>query len=163
ERGSMVEKKGQRRHSRPPADLASELKAKRAEFVHTFFKRGAEFTEELVTENERLRGKLASLEAENAKMRTQLAKDKAVRELVGAQKLALFVLDDAKKNLVAIAVDGIAKSHVAPIALHGASTSGAAATIERVFLTGVAHVGDVKRASLDAPAACVPMRVEDDV
>ena len=230
----MVEKKGTRRSNRPPADLGAELKAKRAEFVHTFFKRGAEFTEELVAENERLRGKLSALEAENAKLRTQLAKDKAVRELlgkieqlerererlledvheaeattsqftnrlaeieaelenfanlyvasyqlhstlklgvvlrhlrelllqlVGAQKVAFFVLDQAKKNLVVIASDGIPTP--APIAVQGtAPLAGASATIERVFLTGVPHVDDVTRASVDAPAACIPMRVEDDV
>jgi GAF domain-containing protein len=46
----------------------------------------------------------------------------------------------------------------------GTSTEGASAVIERVFLTGIASItNDPKRASLKAPAACVPMRVEDDV
>ena len=55
----------------PELDL---VESKR-EFIETFFKRGAEFTEELVAENERLRGRLAALETENTKLRTQLAKD----------------------------------------------------------------------------------------
>ena len=72
----MVDKKARRRSDGPPVDLAADLKVKRAEFVQTFFKRGAEFTEELVSENERLRGRLAALETENTKLRTQLAKDR---------------------------------------------------------------------------------------
>ncbi len=235
----MVDKKGRRRSDRPPVDLAGDLKAKRAEFVHTFFKRGAEFTEELVAENERLRGRLAALETENTKLRTQLAKDSAVRELlgkigqlerererllgevheaeettnrftnrfseietelenfanlyvasyqlhstlklpvvlrhlrelllqlVGARALAFFVVDESKRKLVAVASDGVERSALAPITVHDAapSGSGAAAIIERVFLTGIARVlgDDVARATLDSPAACVPMRVDDEI
>ncbi|MEO7111086.1 MAG: hypothetical protein ABI183_11670 [Polyangiaceae bacterium] len=33
---------------KPPADDAVELKMQRDTFVHTFFKKGAEFTEELL-------------------------------------------------------------------------------------------------------------------
>jgi GAF domain-containing protein len=247
----MTEKKsrGGRRSDQPPAakdsasDLTAELKTKRAEFVQTFFKKGAELTEELVKENERLRKIAGELEAENTKLRTQLAKDKAMRDLlekidqletekqtllsnmheqeavtnrfsnrfseieselenfanlyvasyqlhstlrlsvvlrhlkelllqlVGARSLAFFVVDDAKRNLVAVATEGVDPRNVAPIALtdgerpsaHDASL--AAATIERVFLTGIAQVteGPIAGADASLPAACVPMRIEDDV
>jgi hypothetical protein len=63
---------------RAPADL----KAKRAELVHAFFKKGAEITDELLKDNGRLRKEMARLEGENAKLRSQLAKDKAVRDLL---------------------------------------------------------------------------------
>src|SRR5437764_12836162 len=39
-----------------------DLVASKREFIETFFKRGAEFTEELMRENERLRFRLAELE-----------------------------------------------------------------------------------------------------
>ena len=40
---------------------------------------------------------------------------------------------------------------------------GGGAFLERVFLTGVPHIeeGDVAHTGLDAPAACLPMRIED--
>jgi hypothetical protein len=79
----MMEKKGKgRRSDRPPVDLAAQLKLQRESFVSTFFKKGAEFTEELVTENDRLRGALADLERDNAALRTQLASDEAIRDLL---------------------------------------------------------------------------------
>ncbi len=52
------------------------------DFVHTFFKKGAEFTEELLKDNERLRKRTVDLEQENAELRTQLASDEAARELL---------------------------------------------------------------------------------
>ena len=52
------------------------------DFVHTFFKKGAEFTEELLRENEGLRKRARDLEHENAELRTQLASDEAARELL---------------------------------------------------------------------------------
>lgn len=51
-------------------------------FVHTFFKKGAEFTEELLRENDRLRKQLLELESENAALRTHLASDAAMRDLL---------------------------------------------------------------------------------
>jgi GAF domain-containing protein len=232
----MAEKKPRRRGEREPNDLAADLKAKREEFVQTFFKRGAEFTEELVGDNSRLRERVAALEEENTRLRTQLAKDRAVRELldkieqlereqrrlvaevheaeettsrftnrfseietelesfanlyvasyqlhstlrlpivmrhlrelllqlVGAAQLALFVLDDDKKNLIAIAADGVDRDKLTPIPVRGAASDGAASMIERVFLTGVPSIGaNVSRASVASPAACIPMRVEEDV
>jgi hypothetical protein len=79
----MTEKKAKsKRSDRPPTDLAAQLKTQRDSFVHTFFKKGAEFTEELMRENERLRKALGDLEGENASLRTQLASDEAIRDLL---------------------------------------------------------------------------------
>src|SRR5450432_2698965 len=51
-------------------------------FVHTFFKKGAEFTEELLRENDKLRRDSRILEIDNASLRTQLASDEAIRDLL---------------------------------------------------------------------------------
>jgi hypothetical protein len=48
----------------PPEVEVPDLQASKREFIETFFKRGAEFTEELMRENERLRYRLVQLEAD---------------------------------------------------------------------------------------------------
>jgi hypothetical protein len=80
----MTEKKGSgsRRSDRPTQVVAAELKEKRDAFLQTFFRRGAELTDELVSENKRLREQLGVLEAENAALKTQLASDNAIRDLL---------------------------------------------------------------------------------
>lgn len=81
---AMTEKKGRppRRSDRPSAAVAAELKEKRDAFLHTFFQRGAELTDELVKENRRLRDQLAGVEVQNASLKTQLASDQAIRDLL---------------------------------------------------------------------------------
>lgn len=80
----MIEKKGRgsRRSDRPAAAVAAELKEKRDAFLQSFFKRGAELSDELMQENRRLRDQLGTLEAENAELKTQLASDRAIRDLL---------------------------------------------------------------------------------
>ncbi len=80
----MTEKnvRGAPRSEAPDETVGGELKEKRDAFLHTFFKRGAELTEELVGENRRLHDRLAHLEEENASLKTQLASDKAIRDLL---------------------------------------------------------------------------------
>jgi hypothetical protein len=80
----MTEKKGRgpRRSDRPTQVVAAELKEKRDAFLQTFFKRGAELTDELVSENKRLREQISKLEVENAGLKTQLASDSAIRDLL---------------------------------------------------------------------------------
>src|SRR5260370_35692552 len=80
----MIDKRGRgsRRSEIPEGNVAGELKQKRDEFLHTFFKRGAELTEELVGDNRKLRSQLLRLEDENTSLRTQLASDKAIRDLL---------------------------------------------------------------------------------
>jgi hypothetical protein len=63
---------------RPPDDLKKERDA----FIQQFFRKGAQFTEELLKENERLREKISELEHENGKLRAHLASDEAIRDLL---------------------------------------------------------------------------------
>lgn len=63
---------------RPPEDLKKERDA----FIQQFFRKGAQFTEELLKENERLRDRIADLEHENGKLRAHLASDEAIRDLI---------------------------------------------------------------------------------
>jgi hypothetical protein len=63
---------------RPPDDLKKERDA----FIQQFFRKGAQFTEELLKENERLRERIADLEHENGKLRAHLASDEAIRDLI---------------------------------------------------------------------------------
>jgi len=79
----MVDKKpGKKKTASVPPDVSAGLKMQRDTFVHTFFKKGAEFTEELLRENERLRKHAIELESDNARLRAQLASDEAIRELL---------------------------------------------------------------------------------
>jgi hypothetical protein len=66
----------------PTINQEGDLKRKRDAFLQTFFKRGAALTDELVGENKRLRAKIASLEDENATLKTQLASDNAIHDLL---------------------------------------------------------------------------------
>jgi hypothetical protein len=80
----MMEKKGRgsRRSESPSGDLAGDLKQKRDAFLQTFFRRGAELTEELVNDNRLLRERLTAVEEDNASLKTQLASDRAIRDLL---------------------------------------------------------------------------------
>src|SRR5258708_35177351 len=74
--------KGSRGSDRPDLSVAAEIKEKRDDFLQTFFKRGAQLTEELVGENRRLGDQISALEEENAALKTQPASDKAIRDLL---------------------------------------------------------------------------------
>ncbi len=63
---------------RPPEDLKKERDA----FIQQFFRKGAQFTEELLKENERLRERINDLENENGRLRAHLASDTAIRDLL---------------------------------------------------------------------------------
>jgi GAF domain-containing protein len=80
----MSERKGRGsgKSDRPGATVAAELKEKRDAFLHSFFKRGAELTDEVVDENRRLRGQIERLEEDNAALRKQVASDRAMRDLL---------------------------------------------------------------------------------
>jgi hypothetical protein len=76
----MTEPKGRsKKASDPPPE---DLKKERDAFIQQFFKKGAQFTEELLKENERLREGIALLEEENGRLRTHLASDEAIRDLL---------------------------------------------------------------------------------
>jgi len=97
----MSDKKGRgsRKSDRPatPASPAQEaLKEKRDAFLHTFFKRGAELTDEIVHDNHRLREQIAKLEAENTALKTQVASDRAMRDLL----TKIDLLEQEKRRLL---------------------------------------------------------------
>ncbi|MDH5492161.1 MAG: GAF domain-containing protein [Myxococcales bacterium] len=54
----------------------------REAFVRTFLRKGMEFTEDLLRENESLRADLDRLRVENGRLRTQVASDEAIRDLL---------------------------------------------------------------------------------
>jgi hypothetical protein len=78
--GVMSERKSRPPKSAEPTPSFDELRTQRTAFVSSFFKKGAEITEELLKENERLRSAARKLETENAGLRTQLRSDDAIRE-----------------------------------------------------------------------------------
>src|SRR6478735_4032813 len=63
---------------RPPEDLKKERDA----FIQQFFRKGAQFTEELLKEAERLRERISELENDNQRLRAHLASDAAIRDLL---------------------------------------------------------------------------------
>jgi hypothetical protein len=63
---------------RPPDDLLKERDA----FIQQFFKKGAQLTEELLRDNERLRERVAEVESDNQRLRAHLASDEAIRDLL---------------------------------------------------------------------------------
>jgi hypothetical protein len=71
--------KGGRESTDVPVD---DLKRERDAFIQQFFRKGAQLTEELLKENERLREKVSELEGENSKLVTHLASDTAIRDLL---------------------------------------------------------------------------------
>jgi hypothetical protein len=70
--------KGAVRSDPPPEDL----KRERDTFIQQFFRRGAQISEELLGDIEQLRERVQELSDENARLRTQLASDTAIRDLL---------------------------------------------------------------------------------
>jgi hypothetical protein len=66
------------RPSEPPADLGRE----RETFVRQFLRRGFEITESMLTENHALRDQLERLREENGRLRSQMASEDAIRDLI---------------------------------------------------------------------------------
>ncbi|MCB9611548.1 MAG: GAF domain-containing protein [Sandaracinus sp.] len=71
-------REGGARASDVPMDLVKEREA----FVRSFFKKGVEYTELLLRENRDLRDELEDLRAQNARLRSQVASDDAIRDLL---------------------------------------------------------------------------------
>jgi nitrate/nitrite-specific signal transduction histidine kinase len=217
-----------RPRSRPRMPSTTDLLGQRDTFIHTFFKKGAELTEELLREDEKLRNRLRELEAENAALRAQVASDDAIRDLllkieslereknelvsrytdaeasstqysrrfsdieaenaklaslyvasyqlhssldlrtvirhikellaqfVGARSFAIYLADHEKQEVVPVASEGVATSNLRRVRF-GEGPIGAA------FASGHAQwvEGDSTAGTLDEPAACVPMRMDD--
>lgn len=75
------------RKSRPPKALVdresfADLDKERDAFIQTFFKKGAQLTEELLKENERLRKHVREIESENAALRAHVKSEDAIREFI---------------------------------------------------------------------------------
>jgi hypothetical protein len=68
----------EKRASDVPLDLVKE----REVFVRTFLKKGVEYTEHLLNENEQLRDELHKLRDDNARLRAHVASDDAIRDLL---------------------------------------------------------------------------------
>ncbi len=56
--------------------------ARSEEFLETFFRKGAEFTEQLLRESQRMKSRIQELSDENVVLRSQLASDDAVKDLL---------------------------------------------------------------------------------
>jgi multidrug efflux pump subunit AcrA (membrane-fusion protein) len=64
------------------SDLPVNLLKEREAFVRSFLRKGVEYTELLLRENQDIRRELSLLRAENARLRAQVASDDAIRELL---------------------------------------------------------------------------------
>ncbi|MGZ3453115.1 MAG: GAF domain-containing protein [Polyangiales bacterium] len=84
-----------------PATGGEGLLEQRESFIQTFFKKGAELTEELLREDTRLRSRVRELEAENAVLRAQVASDDAIRDLL----TKIQHLEKEKKDLLSRITD----------------------------------------------------------
>jgi myosin heavy subunit len=155
----MSEKKA--RPPRPSDHPPEDLKKERDAFIQQFFRKGAQLTEELLKENERLRTQIADLERDNQELRAHVASDEAIRELL--RKIA--VLEDEKHQLVsrtnAIAartdefssryseveneLADLANLYVATSQLHSAVTF---------------RESDTSKGSLQDPAALIPLLMD---
>jgi hypothetical protein len=60
----------------------SDLRAEREQFVRSFLHKGVELTEDLIRENQALDHQVRQLQDENAQLRSQLASNDAIRELL---------------------------------------------------------------------------------
>jgi hypothetical protein len=83
---------GRFRSDPPPEDLVRE----RDIFIQQFFRRGAQLSEELLGDLERLRSQVHDLERENAQLRQQLASDTAIRDLLRT----IEQLEEEKRRLL---------------------------------------------------------------
>ena len=75
-----------------PADLTRE----RESFVRNFLRKGVEFTEELIRENEDLRRHAQALEMDNRELRAQVKSDDAMRDVLRT----IERLEQEKRNLL---------------------------------------------------------------
>ncbi|MEM9068135.1 MAG: GAF domain-containing protein [Myxococcota bacterium] len=67
---------------KPASDLPQDLIKEREQFVRSFLKKGVEYTESLLEENTELRGEIQRLRDENARLRSHVASDDAIRDLL---------------------------------------------------------------------------------
>lgn len=65
-----------------PDSAVDDLKRERDAFIQQFFRKGAQFTDELLRENQRLRAEQSEQESENSRLRSALASNEAIRDLL---------------------------------------------------------------------------------
>lgn len=68
--------------SKRASDLPAALLREREQFVRTFLRKGVEYTEELLHENQELRLEIQQFRSDNARLRAQVASDDAIKELL---------------------------------------------------------------------------------
>lgn len=73
---------GQKPTPQRASDVPLDLARERETFVRSFLRKGVEYTELLLRENEDLREQLSILRSENARQRAQIASDDAIRDLL---------------------------------------------------------------------------------
>ena len=81
----------------PSGEAAGEhddLKRERDAFIQQFFRKGAQFTDELLRENQRLRRESSEIEHENSRLRAALASNEAIRDLL--KKIELLEQEKAQ-------------------------------------------------------------------
>ncbi|MCU0662987.1 MAG: GAF domain-containing protein [Myxococcota bacterium] len=69
-------------NEREPAHESEAVSLRKEDFIETFFRRGAEFATELISELQSLRRQTSQLQEENLELRHHLASDDAIRELL---------------------------------------------------------------------------------
>jgi hypothetical protein len=83
-------------------------------------------------------------------------------QLIGARSLAIYFLNEVDERLAPITSEGVDLATLPAVRLKdGATSDPVGAIIERTILTGIAHVAEGEISA--APAACIPMQLEDRV
>ena len=84
------------RHNTSPPPSQADLTRERESFVRNFLRKGVEFTEELIRENEELRRHVQLVERDNTELRAQVKSDDAMRDVLRT----IERLEQEKKNLL---------------------------------------------------------------
>ncbi|MFW6051207.1 MAG: GAF domain-containing protein [Myxococcota bacterium] len=92
----MTDGPSDERREQRASDAPTDLVKEREQFVRNFLKKGVEFTEQLLHENQDLRQELAGLRSDNARLRAQVASDDAIRDLIRTVE----ALEREKNNLL---------------------------------------------------------------
>ncbi|MBN2341126.1 MAG: GAF domain-containing protein [Deltaproteobacteria bacterium] len=141
-------------------DVIFDFSARSEEFLETFFRKGAEFTEQMLAESQKMKARIQELTEENIQLRSQLASDDAVKDLLyKIQKLEeektriRMSADDAKREFQSYEdryeemereLDQMANLYVASSQLHATmESSQVLSVIEQMLMqfVGAASIG----------------------
>jgi regulator of replication initiation timing len=154
-----------------------DLKRERDVFIQQFFRRGAQISEELLGELEKLREQIESLEAENARLKAHVASDDAIRKLLAkiseleAEKEELIKKtsrsgpspDDFAERFAEVESElaNLGTLHVAALQLHtGTTVRRALRNIKELCAQFVGAAQFVVYLATDDGAALVPIAVD---